>query len=203
MKRATTPALAIALSFALAACQAEDRTGLPETATTGTEQSVQQTGSITATTTGDSGGSVSALEPAGKEFLVSAGMGSLYEVQAGNLALQKASHAEVKAFAQRMVTDHSAAAADLSALATAKGVALPTELAGEHKSALDHLSMLSGAEFDKAYMQHMVPDHQRDIAEFERAAGGSVDADLKAWAGKMLPTLRDHLRVAVEVGGKL
>ena len=195
--------LILGLSFALAACQAEDRTGLPETATTGAEQSVQQTGSVTATTTGSSGGTVSALEPADKEFLSAAGMASLYEVQAGYLALQRASHADVKAFAQRMVTDHTAASGELSQLATAKGAALPTELAGDHKSALDHLSTLSGAEFDKAYMQHMVPDHQKDVAAFERTAGGSPDGDLKAWAGKMLPTLKEHLRLAVEVGGKV
>jgi putative membrane protein len=48
--------------------------------------------------------------------------------------------------------------------------------------------------FDRAYAQDMVTDHQRDVAAFERAATSAGDPDLKAWAAKALPTLKDHLR---------
>jgi putative membrane protein len=130
-------------------------------------------------------------------------MGGVYEVQAGNLALQKAANADVKAFAQRMVTDHSKANAELSQLATVKGAVLPTELDGEPEEALEHLTSLSGAEFDRMYMSHMTTDHQKDVAEFERAAGGAQDADVKAFASKTLPTLREHLSLATTVGAKV
>ncbi len=193
----------LALALLLAACKAENTSGLPETETTGTAQSAQDTNSATATTTGKTGGTSSALSPDDKEFLSKAGMGGLYEVQAASLALQKASSADVKAFAQRIATDHSAANAELSQLATVKGAALPTELSGEPKNAIQHLTTLSGAEFDKAYMHHMTGDHQKDIAEFERASTGSQDADVKAFAGKTLPTLREHLQLATTVAGKV
>ena len=117
--------------------------------------------------------------------------------------MQKASSADVKAFGQRMVTDHSKANDELSQLATAKGLALPTELGGEHKDALDHLSSLSGAEFDKAYMKHMVEDHVKDVAEFEKASTTAMDSDVKGWAGKTLPTLQQHLQLAKDVSSKL
>jgi len=195
---------AIALTLLVAACDAEDRTGQPETDTTATTgQSVQETSTAAATTTATSGGTLSAMSPEDKEFVTKAGMGGLFEVQAGALAQQKASSADVKAFAQRMVTDHRKANAELAQLATTKGVALATELGGDHKAAFEHLSMLSGAEFDKAYMQHMVEDHQKNAGEFEKASTSATDADLKSWAGKTLPTLQQHLAMAKEVARKV
>jgi putative membrane protein len=187
----------------LAACKPENRSGLPETETTGTVQAAQETTTAMATTTGQTGGTSSALSPDDKEFLSKAGMGGLFEVEAGRLALQKAENPDVKAYAQRIVTDHSKANAELAQLATAKGTALPTELDGELEERIQHLSSLSGEEFDKAYMQHMTPDHQKDIAEFERAASGAADSDVKAWAAKVLPALREHLKLAVEVSSVL
>ena len=89
MFRRTAGVLALTL---LAACGAEDRTGQPETDTTGTVQSAQDTSAATATTTGVTGGTASAMSPEDKEFVTKAGMGGLFEVQAGNLALQPVCH---------------------------------------------------------------------------------------------------------------
>jgi putative membrane protein len=195
---------AFALTLFVVACGSENRTGQPETDTTATTgQSVQETTPASATTTGGSGGTLSALSPEDKEFVTKAGMGGLFEVQAGNLALQKATGADVKTFAQRMVTDHGNANAELAQLATTKGVALPAELAGDHKATLDHLSSLSGAEFDKMYMQHMVEDHNKDVGEFDKASTSATDADLKAWAGKTLPTLKEHQTMAKDIASKM
>lgn len=196
-----TAALAL---VALAACKAENTSGMPETETTGNPaQSVQETGTATATTTAVTGGTMSAMTPEDKDFVVKAGMIGLYEVQAGNVALQKAQSAEVKAFAQRMVADHGRANQELAQLATAKGLVLPTELDGEMESAVEHLSGMSGAAFDKAYMQHMIPDHEKTIAEFDRASTSATDADVKAWAQRTLPVLREHLAQAKQVGAGL
>ena len=201
MFRRTAGAIALAL---LAACGSEDRTGQPETDTTATTgQSAQETSTASATTTGSSGGTLSAMSPEDKEFVVKAGMGGLYEVQTGNLALQNAANADVKAFAQRMVTDHGKANAELAQLATTKGVALPTELDGPEQSAYEHLATLSGAEFDKAYIQHMVEDHNKAVADFDKASTSAADADLKAWAGKTLPVLREHQTLAKSLAAKM
>lgn len=202
MVRQMAGALALTL---LVACGSENRTGQPETDTTATTgQSAQETSTATATTTGDSGGTLSALSPEDKEFVAKAGMGGLYEVQVGNLLLQKATNADVKAFAQRMVTDHGKANAELAQLATTKGVALATELSGDHKAAFDHLSgMSAGAELDKMYMQHMVEDHDKDVGELDKASTSATDADVKAWAGKTLPTLKEHQAMAKQIASRL
>jgi putative membrane protein len=197
--------LAVLLLLTLAACNQEskDTSGLPETDTTGSVQAASETTTASATTTGATGGSVTAMSNDDKEFVSKAGMGGLAEVQMGDVALQKATHADVKAFAQRMVTDHGKANAELAQLATTKGLALPTELAGEHKAALEHLNSLGGAEFDKAYMTHMVEDHDKDVAEFDKASTSAQDADVKTWAGKTLPTLKEHQQLAKDIARKL
>jgi putative membrane protein len=102
-----------------------------------------------------------------------------------------------------MISDHSKANAELAELATAKGAALATELEGEHEVAFRHLLSLNGAEFDKAYMEHMVADHEKDVAEFRGAPNTAQDADLKAWAAKTLPTLEQHLALARQVKTKV
>jgi putative membrane protein len=199
----TKVALAASLAVLLMACKAEDRSGQPETDTTGSVQSTTANDTASATTTGATGGTVSAMSNEDKEFVTEAGTGGLAEVQMGNLALQKASNADVKAFGQRMVTDHSKANAELAQLATTKGLALPTELTGEHKEMFDHLSSLSGAEFDKQYMKHMVEDHEKDVAAFDKASTSATDADVKGWAGKTLPTLQQHLEQAKSTARKV
>ncbi len=196
-------AVAMSLAALLAACDREDRTGQPETETTGSVQSEQQTGSASATTTGVAGGTRSEMTNEDKEFVAMAGLSGLAQMQMANLALQKASSAEVKAFAQKMIADHTNPNAEIAELATTKGLALATELSGDPKAALEHLASLSGAEFDKAYMKHMVEDHEKDVAAFDKASTSATDANLKAWAGRTLPALKEHLEMAKQTARKV
>jgi putative membrane protein len=135
-----------------------------------------------------------------KSFAEKAAIGGQYEVQAGKLALQKSSDEKVKAFAQRMVDDHSKAGDDLKAAAGQEGITLPTELDGKHKSSLDKLSGLSGAQFDAAYKAQMLKDHKEDVAMFEKeAASGQTAVD--KFASSTLPTLKEHLKMAEDLAG--
>jgi putative membrane protein len=94
-------------------------------------------------------------------FMMKAGGDGLAEVELGKLAVEHASSAGVKAFAQMMVDDHSKANGELSGLAGQKGVTLPAEPPPPAKAAKAHLASLSGAAFDKAYTDHMVKDHEK------------------------------------------
>jgi putative membrane protein len=143
------------------------------------------------------------MSPQDKEFVIKAGQAGMAEVSAGQTAAEKGRSADVKAFANRMVQDHGKGNEELRELATVKGLALPTELAEEHKQAADHLSALSGSAFDQQYMKHMVDDHTKAVADFDKASREAQDADLKNWAAKTLPTLQDHLRQAKDIQRKL
>jgi len=67
----------------------------------------------------------------------------------------------------------------------------------------DQLSGLKGAEFDRAYMAHMVEDHEKDVKAFEQESQSGQDPEVKAWAAKQLPTLREHLSQAKSVRDRL
>lgn len=201
MKFRLIAALAVLL-LAMVACSRESTDGLPNTETTGTSQS-PSTATTDTTATGATGGTSSTVLPADKEWVSKAGMAGMAEVQMGNLAMQKATSADVKAFAQRMVTDHSKANEELQQLATAKGLTLPAQLDSEHQGGLDHLSGLSGAAFDKAYMQHMVDDHEKAASLFQNGSASAEDPDIRAYAAKTLPIIQEHARLAQEVSGKV
>jgi putative membrane protein len=134
-------------------------------------------------------------------FWTTAAQGGMAEVELGKLALQKSQNADVKKFAQMMITDHTKANYELKALAAKKNIVLPTDIGG-HKSTLDDLSKLSGAEFDKEYVEAMVDDHEEDVDFFEDKSNNS-DADLKAFAAKTLPTLKSHLEAIKAIQSKM
>lgn len=136
---------------------------------------------------------------ADKQFMQKAAQGGMAEVELGQLAQQNAQSAEVKAFGQRMVTDHSKANDQLKQLASQQGVALPTGLNAKDKATKAELSNLKGAAFDKAYMKDMLKDHREDIAEFKKEASSGQDPELKQWADQTLPVLNSHLREAEKV----
>jgi putative membrane protein len=131
-----------------------------------------------------------------KLFVTKAAEGGLAEVQLGQLAADHASSDEVKKFGQRMVTDHGKANDELKSLAQQKNITVPTELNAKDKALHDRLAKLSGAAFDRAYMQHMLADHRTDVNEFKRESTAGKDQDVKAWASKTLPTLEEHLKLA-------
>src|SRR5262249_51808111 len=99
-------------------------------------------------------------------------------------------------FGQRMVDDHSKANDELKTLAQNKNITLPTALDATDKATVDRLAKLNGESFDRAYMQAMVKDHQKDVNEFRTQSKSGKDADVKAWASKTLPTLEEHLKMA-------
>lgn len=117
----------------------------------------------------------------------------MMEVELGNMAQQKAQNERVKAFGAMMVRDHGKANSELMGIATAKGSTPPQELMPEHRQHVQMLQNKNGADLDEAYMQMMVQDHQKDIAEFEKTSNTATDTDLKGFATRTLPLLRMHL----------
>lgn len=136
-------------------------------------------------------------------FMTEAAQGGMAEVELSTLAKNKAQNAEVKKFAQQMIEDHSNANTELKQLAGKKNVTLPTELDAVHKGIKDKLNSLSGADFDKEYVNAMVADHEKSVALFKSQADGGTDAETKAFAAKTLPKLQMHLDMIKGIQGKM
>ena len=131
-----------------------------------------------------------------RTFAEKAAAGGVAEVEGGKIAEQRAANDKVKQFGARMVQDHSKANEELKQLASGKGLQLPSAPDAHSKEMMAKLQKLSGAEFDRAYMDHMVKEHKKDVAEFKKEAGSGKDPQIKAFAAKTLPTLEEHLKMA-------
>lgn len=83
-------------------------------------------------------------------FVTKAAAAGMLEVQASQVAITRASNPDVRAFAQRMVKDHTTVGDELKALAS-KGITVPDSLPADERAKVDKLSALEGAKFDKAY----------------------------------------------------
>jgi putative membrane protein len=136
---------------------------------------------------------------ADRSFITKAAQGGLAEVQLGQLAAQKATDPQVKQFAQRMVEDHSKANDKLKQVASSKNVTLPGDLPSDAKREEDKLNKLSGAQFDKEYMNHMLSDHKKDVNLFRSESKSAKDPDVKQFASETLPTLEQHLQMAQSI----
>jgi hypothetical protein len=91
------------------------------------------------------------------------------------LAEQKGMNSQVKQFGARMAQDHAKAGDELMQIAAGKGLMLPQAPSPEGKREMDKLDKLAAADFDRAYINRMVADHKKDIAEFEKEASSGQE----------------------------
>lgn len=133
----------------------------------------------------------SSLSVKDKTFMKKAAKGGMMEVAMGTLAEQNGKSEDVKSFGKRMVTDHSKANDELKSIASQKGVALPSK-----EPTLKWSS-------DKTYIDMMVKDHEKDLAEFQEEAKTGSDPEVKKFAEDTAKVVQEHLDLAKETQSKL
>ena len=130
------------------------------------------------------------------DFVEDASAKGVAEVEAGKLAQEKGSSADVKSFADMMVKDHTAANEKLKSIAAAKNLEVSDSAELMDKAKAMILELRSSKSFDQAYANNQVKAHEATIALFEKEASEGKDAELKAFATATLPTLQAHLEKA-------
>jgi putative membrane protein len=135
-------------------------------------------------------------------FLLKAALGSMMEVEAGNIALQQSKSPFVRQFAQMMVTDHTKASAELEGIAKSKGLGLPKTFPVEQRGHIDGLKSVTGDGFDRDYMKMMVTDHSATLTQF-RLAAKFADKEIQNFASKSIPMLEAHFKKANEISNRL
>jgi putative membrane protein len=123
------------------------------------------------------------------------------EVELATLAQKKATTEKARTLASQLRTDHERANAELMEIARRKGINVDTSASSEQRQAASKLQDANGAAFDSAYTDEMVQDHQKAVQLFEDYSHTGKDPDLKAFAEKTLPTLRNHLAMAQAAHG--
>ena len=127
-------------------------------------------------------------------FMTEAIQGDLAEIRMGELAQRNAASPSVKQFGEKLVNGHTANLAQAKLATQSLGLSAPTAPNDEQKSMYDQLSKLSGPSFDREFAAHMVEDHKKDIAKFQREA--EQQSPTGEFAKLSLPKLQEHLQIA-------
>jgi putative membrane protein len=136
-----------------------------------------------------------------RTYLTNDAQGASYELQASQLAQQKAQSTDVKNYANMIVADHEKYNTALQSLAQSKGVTLPTSLTRQQEQRLGALRGATGRAFDAAYVREMRRVNDDDRAEESRERDATSDADIKHFIEQFRATDAKHASAAKDLGG--
>jgi putative membrane protein len=137
------------------------------------------------------------------EFVNKAAMVGMMEVELGNLAQTNAGRQDVKDFGKMLADDHTAANNTLKGVAAAQNINVPSAVSIDMQEHIKDMQAMKGADFDKHYIDMMVEDHGKAIADFKAAADGNENNQVKDFAQKTLPALQKHLDRAKAIKAKM
>jgi len=144
-------------------------------------------------------GAAQQLDGDDKDFLENAAQSGHAEIEGSRMAQEKARNPDVKAFAEKMIQDHTKVGDELKALAQQKGYTPPAEPSLLQKAKLKTLGMTDDG-FDEMYADQIgVSAHEDAVKLFQDASANAKDADIKAFAAKHLPALQEHLKMAQDL----
>jgi putative membrane protein len=137
------------------------------------------------------------LNTTDRTFTMQASVSNSAEVDAGTLAATKATNAQVKKFAQFMVTEHTMAQADLKNLGTSVGIAVKDTIDPLHLNLRTQLANAPvGHVFDSIYIYSQVTDHDMTIANFQTEQSSGSHQDVQNYANNYLPHIQMHRQSA-------
>jgi putative membrane protein len=138
-----------------------------------------------------------------KEFVQKAGADGIAEIDMGKLAVKNAKDKEVKSFAQTLIDEHTKVNNELKKIASKQGITMPTSAGEENATMLNNLKKKTGAEFDKAFVKHMVEGHKEMLELYEKASKELTDTELKEFAATNVKVLQNHYDKATALEAKL
>ncbi len=126
------------------------------------------------------------------EFITKVDEGGHNEMGLSKVVLMKNPSPTVKAYADKMIADHTKAGAELTPIAKAHGVKLKGMMDAEHQTMREAMLKMSGPDLEKKYMDQMVTDHDKTVSLFQSEIANGKEADVKGFATKTLPTIQQH-----------
>ena len=136
------------------------------------------------------------LNSTDRNFMTNVAIANMAEVMTGQLAATKGTNPGVVQFGQHMVMEHGMAQTELQRMADSLGHTLPTTVDPEHQALMTRLNSLSGYQFDTAYINSQVKDHQKTLNIFQMEQGDGDHWRVRYYASKYRPHIEMHLHVA-------
>jgi putative membrane protein len=138
-----------------------------------------------------------------KKFLAMAAQGDQNEIALSELAEEKATNPAVKAFAEKMVTEHTKMTEGMKPFAEQWGLTPPMGPDADHQKEIDKLNGLSGKDFDKEYIDQMVTDHAKALDAFTEEAKDTKEVNFRATVLKDKTMVAAHKNMAYDLKKKL
>jgi putative membrane protein len=174
-------AILMAAGLLVTACQGQD------TAQTGQPQARMDTDAA-------DGAGIAGQQVTSAEYVQRAAISDMFEIESGNLALERGNAEATRSFAQMMVADHTASSRDLRAALERSGMRanMPTSLDAEHQAKMDRLRTLEGADFDREYMSQQMTGHRDALALHQGYSQNGDDEALRQFAQQAVPVVQRH-----------
>jgi len=138
-----------------------------------------------------------------KKFLANAAQSDQNEIALSKLAEEKATNPDVKAFAHKMVVEHTQMTESMKPFADSWGLTAPSGPDADHQKEWDKLNGMSGGDFDKEYMSDMVSDHAKALRAFTSEAKDTKDMKFQAAVIKGKTAVAAHKNMAYDLKKKL
>lgn len=152
---------------------------------------------------GDDDNDNNSLSQQDRTFVEQAAMGNRAEIELGQIAATRSTTPGVQAYGQKMVNDHQPAQDELEDIADDKDVNFRDELDAQHQALRQQLMTLTGYQFDTAYINSQVRDHQKMITLFQTQNTAGQDQQLRAYSSKHLPHIQMHYEMADSIAATM
>jgi putative membrane protein len=129
--------------------------------------------------------------------------GNLAEIDMAKLAIQRSQDQNIRNFAQKMITDHTAANGTLMPIAQGQEIAMPTALSPAHQAMLEQLSNLNGVAFDTTYINMMIQAHGETLAAMNNQLTKGQSQVINVWVQNTRPVVQQHLQIAEQIKANL
>jgi putative membrane protein len=143
------------------------------------------------------------LTPADRDFMKKAEDSDIKERDLGRVMMQKSQNSDVRDYAKMLADDHDKDLKNVVNILENKGIHQPKNMVQVNNEALTELNSLSGPALDKRFVEMMVQDHQKDVAEYTKEERSGEDPQVRDYAARTLTTLDKHLKKAEDLQAKL
>lgn len=143
------------------------------------------------------------VNQADRTFVSNAAKINTAEIQMGELAQTRSTNDSVAMYAQMLIDDHTAAESELDSLATTLSITYSDSLSADMIALRDRLSALNGYDFDTAFLNAQIANHNMAITQFETQVNSGSNANIRAYANKYLTSIRQHKAMADSVNSTL
>lgn len=135
-------------------------------------------------------------------YVMLATMTDMYEIAAGQMAMEKGNSSTTRDFGRMMVNDHTTSLRDMKAAVEKSDlrITIPTQLDAEHEAMIVRLERATDEEFDREYMRQQMAGHRKALEMHREYQEVSDDPNLMAFSQKILPVIQRHYDRLEQVG---